>query len=120
MDIVAELLSRGADPCITSRNEGWDALQWATNTPGSAGDREGVIKLLEEWRRGSTTAVEEWLVVKEPAERGEQPGTALGGGGGSSLADKLCELQTARDEELLTESEFQAARQNAIASLIEA
>ena len=40
-------------------------------------------------------------------------GTALGGGDGSSLADKLCELQTARDEELLTESEFQAARQNA-------
>ena len=26
-------------------------------------------------------------------------GTALGGGDGSSLADKLCELQTARDEE---------------------
>ena len=74
MDIVAELLSRGADPCITSRNEGWDALQWATNTPGSAGDREGVIKLLEEWHRGNTTAVEERLVVEEePAERGEQP-----------------------------------------------
>ena len=44
-------------------------------------------------------------------------GTALGGGDGSSLVDKLRELQTARDEELLTESEFQAARQNAIASL---
>jgi hypothetical protein len=40
-----------------------------------------------------------------------------GGGGGSNLADKLRELQTARDEEVLTESEFQAARQNAIASL---
>ena len=47
-------------------------------------------------------------------------GTALGGGDGSSLVDKLRELQTARDEEILTESEFQAARQNAIASLIEA
>ena len=44
-------------------------------------------------------------------------GTALGGGDGSSLVDKLRELQTARDEELLTESEFQAARQNAFASL---
>ena len=44
-------------------------------------------------------------------------GTALGGGDGSSLVDKLRELQTARDEEILTESEFQAARQNAIASL---
>ena len=33
-----------------------------------------MIKLLEEWRRGSTTAVEERLVVEEePAERGEQP-----------------------------------------------
>lgn len=37
-----------------------------------------------------------------------------------SLADKLRELQAARDEELLTESEFQAARQNAIASFIAA
>ena len=44
-------------------------------------------------------------------------GTALGGGDDSRLADKLRELQTARDEEVLTESEFQAARQNAIASL---
>ena len=45
-------------------------------------------------------------------------GTALGGGDGSSLADKLRELQTARDEEILTESEFQELRQNAIASLM--
>ena len=45
-------------------------------------------------------------------------GTALGGGDGSSLLDKLRELQTARDEEILTESEFQALRQNAIASLM--
>ena len=44
-------------------------------------------------------------------------GTALGGGDDSRLADKLRELQTARDEGFLTESEFQAARQNAIASL---
>ena len=33
-----------------------------------------MIKLLEEWHRGNTTAVEERLVVEEePAERGEQP-----------------------------------------------
>ena len=40
-----------------------------------------------------------------------------GGGGGSNLADKLRELQTARDEEVLTESEFQAARRNPPPSL---
>ena len=44
-------------------------------------------------------------------------GTALGGGDDSRLADKLRELQTARDEGFLTESEVQAARQNVIASL---
>ena len=43
-------------------------------------------------------------------------GTALGGGDDSRLADKLRELQTARDEGFLTESEVQAARQNVIAS----
>lgn len=42
---------------------------------------------------------------------------APGGGGGANLVDKLRELQAARDEGLLTEAEFQAARQTAIASL---
>ena len=84
MDIVAELLSRGADPCITSRNEGWDALQWATNTPGSAvGDREGVIKLLEQTEPGAA----QWWHFEE--------GSALSGGDASS--DACSSLEQARE-----------------------
>jgi O-acetyl-ADP-ribose deacetylase (regulator of RNase III) len=58
-DLVQELLARGADPLKVSY-EGWDALQWATNTPSSNytfSDRDATIALLDAARLQRTEAV---------------------------------------------------------------
>ena len=40
-DLVAALLERGADPLKTSRNEGLNALEWATMMPESTTYKKG-------------------------------------------------------------------------------